>query len=40
MDDDLQQLSYQCDLEFQEKELIELEEIYYPYLSMEIENGA
>lgn len=40
MDDDLQQLSYQCELELQERELIELEEIYKPYLLMELCNGT
>ncbi len=37
MDDDLQQLAYQCELELQERELIEMENIYKPYLQfMEI----
>lgn len=39
MDDDLQQLAYQCELELQQKELIEIENIYKPYLQfMEIKD--
>lgn len=39
MEDDLQQLAYQCDLELEQRELIEMEIMYKPYLQfMEIEN--
>lgn len=43
MDDDLQQLSYQCDLENEQRELEQIEYFnkqYEFYLFMEKENGA